>query len=97
MPFIAPRNPGPGPRPRVDADARKAAVTLSLPPFKPAAVNAVLPQEAEGDDVLEHRHVDNVEPKRRHIDSVPAAACPHCGKSLVEVVVKCGKSLVEVW
>ena len=60
----------------VDADARTAAVTPSLPPSKPAAINAVFPQEAEGDDDFERRRVDNVDRKCRHLDSVSAAACP---------------------
>ena len=60
----------------VDADARTAAVTPSLPPSKPAAINAVFPQEAEGDDDFERRRGDDVAPKCRHLDSVSAAACP---------------------
>ena len=60
----------------VDADARTAAVTPSLPPSKPAAINAVFPQEAEGDDDFERRRVDDVAPKCRHLDSVSAPAYP---------------------
>ena len=58
----------------VDADARTAAVTPSLPPSKPAAINAVFPQEAEGDDDFERRHVDNVEPKGRPTQDERTAA-----------------------
>ena len=60
----------------VDADARAAAVTPSLPPSKPAAINAVFSQEADGDDDFERRRVDDVATKCRRLDSVSAAACP---------------------
>ena len=56
--------------------ADTAAVTPSLPPSKPAAINAVFPQESEGDDVLERRPVDDVEPKCRRVGNVSAAVCP---------------------
>jgi len=64
------------PRGRPTQDARTAAVTPSLPPSKPAAIDAVCPQEAEGDDVLERRPVDDVEPKCRRVGNVSAAVCP---------------------
>ena len=51
-----------------------AAVTPSLPPSKPAAINAVFPQEAEGDDDFERRHVDNIEPEGRPTQDERTAA-----------------------
>jgi len=37
-------------------------------------INAVFPQEADGDDVLERRRVDNVEPKGRPSNDARSAA-----------------------
>ena len=40
------------PEGRPSNDARTTAVAASLPPSKPAAINAVFPQEADGDESL---------------------------------------------
>ena len=65
-------------------------------------INAVFPQEADGDDVLERRHVDNVEPKGRPSNDARTAAvapslppCEHGRMRKMEMLLLGRRSLTS--